>query len=81
MIYQTHILDIFTLFKGPPILQLGNKSKFANKLIHNLKVYWPLFKIAHFKATEVSKGPNWILKMHYHMDTQDECIDHQSEGL
>lgn len=44
-----NLLDIFTLLGAPSILQSDNGREFANKVVTNLKEYWPALKIVHGK--------------------------------
>ncbi|XP_074040062.1 uncharacterized protein [Leptinotarsa decemlineata] len=44
-----HLVDIFTLIGAPSILQSDNGREFANKIVYNLKDYWPTLKIVHGK--------------------------------
>ena len=40
-----HLLDIFTAFGAPCILQSDNGREFVNEIIYNLKSMWPELKI------------------------------------
>uniref|UniRef100_A0A6P7GY04 Uncharacterized protein LOC114347864 n=1 Tax=Diabrotica virgifera virgifera TaxID=50390 RepID=A0A6P7GY04_DIAVI len=44
-----NIVDIFTLFGAPSILQSDNGREFANKVINSLQNVWPNFRIVHGK--------------------------------
>jgi hypothetical protein len=44
------LLDIFTLFGAPNILQSDNGREFVNAVITNLCSMWPKVKIVHGKA-------------------------------
>ena len=44
-----NLIDIFTLFGAPSILQSDNGREFANKIVEDLKLLWPELKIVHGK--------------------------------
>lgn len=44
------LLDIFSLFGTPSILQSDNEHEFCESVIENLKIIWPELKIIHEKA-------------------------------
>lgn len=44
-----HLLDIFTTFGAPCILQSDNGREFSNRIIKELKLLWPNLKIIHGK--------------------------------
>ena len=44
-----NLIDIFTLFGAPSILQSDNGREFANKIVEDLKLLWSELKIVHGK--------------------------------
>ena len=44
-----NLVDIFTIFGAPSILQSDNGREFTNSVINNLVVLWPGLKIVHGK--------------------------------
>ncbi|CAG4979166.1 unnamed protein product [Parnassius apollo] len=51
------LLDIFTLLGAPAILQSDNGREFSDRIIENLKTYWPTLKIIHELFTLVLINP------------------------
>ena len=45
-----HLIDIFSIFGVPAILQSDNGREFRNQIINALKDLWPDMKIIHGRA-------------------------------
>jgi hypothetical protein len=81
-----HLVDIFTLIGAPSILQSDNGREFANKIVYNLKDYWPTLKIVHGKPRH-SQSQGSVERANQDIENmistwmQDEKTDRWSEGL
>ncbi|XP_071051121.1 KRAB-A domain-containing protein 2-like [Onthophagus taurus] len=80
------LLDIFTLLGAPAILQSDNGRKFSNKIIENLKTYWPTLKIIHGKPKH-SQSQGSVERANQDIENmlttwmQDNDNSHWSEGI
>ncbi|XP_074041468.1 LOW QUALITY PROTEIN: KRAB-A domain-containing protein 2-like [Leptinotarsa decemlineata] len=81
-----HLVVIFTLIGAPSILQSDNGREFANKIVYNLKDYWPTLKIVHGKPRH-SQSQGSVERANQDIENmistwmQDEKTDRWSEGL
>ncbi|CAK1589526.1 unnamed protein product [Parnassius mnemosyne] len=80
------LLDIFTLLGAPAILQSDNGREFSNRIIENLKTYWPTLKIIHGKPRH-SQSQGSVERANQDIENmlttwmQDNNNSHWSEGL
>ncbi|XP_028040732.1 KRAB-A domain-containing protein 2-like isoform X1 [Bombyx mandarina] len=80
------LLDIFTLLGAPAILQSDNGREFSNRIIDNLKTYWPTLKIIHGKPRH-SQSQGSVERANQDIENmlttwmQDNDNSHWSEGL
>ncbi|XP_022914010.2 KRAB-A domain-containing protein 2-like [Onthophagus taurus] len=80
------LLDIFTLLGAPAILQSDNGREFSNKIIENLKTYWPTLKIIHGKPRH-SQSQGSVERANQDIENmlttwmQDNDNSHWSEGI
>ena len=81
-----NLIDIFTLLGAPSILQSDNGREFANKVVSNLKEYWPTLKIVHGKPRH-SQSQGSVERANQDIENmlctwmQDEKTDKWSEGI
>ena len=81
-----NLVDIFMLFGAPSILQSDNGREFSNKIVNNLKEYWPSLKIVHGKPCH-SQSQGSVERANQDIENmiatwmQDEKTDQWSEGL
>lgn len=80
------LLDIFTLLGAPAILQSDNGREFSNRIIDNLKTYWPTLKIIHGKPRH-SQSQGSVERANQDIENmlttwmQDNDNSHWSKGL
>lgn len=81
-----HLLDIFTLFGAPCILQSDNGREFVNKIIDELKEMWPELIIVHGKPRH-SQSQGSVERANQDVERmlttwmQDNNTNHWAEGL
>lgn len=81
-----NLLDIFTLIGAPAILQSDNGREFANRVVSNLKIYWPNLKIVHGKPRH-SQSQGSVERANQDIDNmlttwmQDNDSERWSDGL
>ena len=83
-----HLLDVFTLFGAPCILQTDNGREFKNAVVESVQQLWPELKIVHGKARHsqsqgsVERANRDVEEMLYTwLRDQDKESQKWSEGL
>ena len=81
-----HLLDIFTAFGAPCILQSDNGREFVNEIIDNLKSMWPELKIVpekprHSQSQGSVERANPDIERILTTWMQDNNTTHWAEGI